>query len=660
MDALMPRIHVLSDLLVNKIAAGEVIERPASVVKELVENSLDSGARRIEIAIEDGGRRLIRVVDDGGGMDAEDLALCVRPHATSKIQSEEDLFSIRTMGFRGEALPSIGAVSQLRVTSRQTDSDEAYSVQVTGERIEPATAAAGPPGTTVEVRELFFNVPARQKFLRTAQTEMGHITEQLARIALVAPQVEFRLTHNNRLVHHLRPAEGMRPRIADFYGKELADALLDISRSERGLAISGYVSSPVDSRSSAKWQYIFLNGRFIRDRFIGHALREAYRGLMEANRHPVIFLGLHIDPAAVDVNVHPTKIEVRWRDSNMLYSQVLSAMRDRFLNADLTPTLQTAGRTLVPIPEILGAEPGDSRAVRFDAGGRLGAAVAPADASAGDDDAAEIRRRQIRASIAEYFKRAQQMTVAPAAASPGGFRGGPQTTPQPGASPDDAAAPSFHQPASALAADRALDGMTLPRMEPAADLTSDHAIQLHRTYLVAETADGMVIIDQHALHERILFEQLAERIARGPLESQRMLIPETLDVSADHVAVIETYADTLGRLGFELTPYGAGTIAVHAAPTLLREDRLLEFLRDLLDRLAMRSAPASTELLINDLLSMMACKAAVKAGDTLTDGEIRALLAQRHRVERSSNCPHGRPTSLRLTLRDLERQFKRT
>ena len=271
----MPKINILPDLLVNKIAAGEVIERPASVVKELVENSLDARAKRIEIAIEQGGRRLIRIVDDGDGMDADDLAKSILPHATSKITREDDLFAIRTMGFRGEALPSIGAVSQLRVISRRADSDSAHEIFMAGHRIEPVKAVGGPTGTTVEVRELFFNVPARQKFLRTAQTEIGHITEQLARVALVHTRVEFRLTHNDRLIHHLRPADNMLSRIADLFGAEAAEALLDFSRHERGLKIQGYAGRPADSRASGKWQYIFLNGRHIHDRFISHAAREA-------------------------------------------------------------------------------------------------------------------------------------------------------------------------------------------------------------------------------------------------------------------------------------------------------------------------------------------------------------------------------------------------
>jgi len=616
----MPSIQVLSPLLVNKIAAGEVIERPASVVKELIENSLDAGATRIEVAIDQGGRKLIRVVDDGFGMDPEDLQRCIQPHATSKIRQEEDLFGIATMGFRGEALPSIGAVSQVRIVSRRADADEAYEICLAGSNVEPISAAAGPPGTTIEVRELFFNVPARQKFLRTPQTEMGHITEQVARIALVHPEVEFRLTHNGRLVHHLRPADGMQPRIADFYGKDMANVLLEISREERGVKIHGYIAPPSESRSSNKWQYFFLNGRYIRDRFIGHAIREAYRGLiMEGNRHPVAFLSIEIDPSAVDVNVHPTKIEVRWRDANALYSQMLSVLRDRFLTSDLTHTWRT--------------QPNEEHASEEAAGTE-------------DDDA---RRQQIRQSIADYFKKARPIT----GDSPPAFTPGPPST---GGSPN-MPTQSVGMPHGEMGSTGGLPTSTGPSTHP--PILGD-LIQIHRSYIAAETTEGMIIVDQHALHERILFERLSEEITRGPLESQRLLIPDTLDVSGDQISIVETHADVLKQLGFELTPYGPSTIAIHACPSLLKQDRVIAYVRDLLDRLSSQDAPATPEMLTNDLLSMMACKAAVKAGDPLTPEEMRELMAQRDRVERSTNCPHGRPTSLRLSLTDLEKQFKRT
>lgn len=659
----MPSIKVLPDLLVNKIAAGEVIERPASVVKELVENSLDSGARRIEITIEEGGRKLTRVVDDGSGMDADDLARCVLPHATSKIRSEDDLFAIRTMGFRGEALPSIGSVSHLRIVSRRADAHEAHEVRMAGGRTEPVVIAGGPPGTTVEVRELFFNVPARQKFLRTAQTEMGHITEQVARIALVHIGVEFRLSHNGRLVHHLRPADTIRSRVTDLYGAELADSLLEFARDERGLRIRGYAGRPADSRSSGKWQYVFLNGRHIHDRFVSAAAREAYRGLMEANRYPVFFISLEVDPAAVDVNVHPTKSEVRWQDSNIVYSQVLSVLRDRFLNANLTPQYRTqAGGGQVPSS----AEPtGALHALSPD----------PAESLTREELDAD-RRREVRQSVAEFYKRSlpaghlPPSSGAPAAVPGESGHGWLGRAPMfRGESPASPVGHSAFTTAGGGESGCGLAGSDSAAEPPpwgAPDGSSGLAgrgprvIQVHNAYLVAESDDGLTIIDQHALHERILYEQISGQISRGPLESQRLLLPETLAVGPGHIALIESHGEVFGQLGFELSPYGPGTIAVHAAPSLLKPDRLMDFLRDALDALLARDAPASGEMLMNDLIAMCACKAAVKAGDPLSPAEIASLMAQRHLVDRSTNCPHGRPTSLNLTLSDLEKQFKRT
>ncbi len=655
-------IHVLPDLLVNRIAAGEVIERPASVAKELIENSIDAEATRIEVAVEDGGRRLIRITDNGVGMSEEDVALSVVPHATSKIEREEDLFAIGTMGFRGEALASIAAVSDLRLVSRRPDSDAAYEIRATGDRVEGPRAAGAPVGTTIEVRNLFYNVPARQKFLRTAQTEFGHIVEQVARIALAHPRVEFRVTHDGREVHRLPPSDSLRRRIADFYGGELGESLIPIERAERGVELSGLVSAPAQSRSTARWEYAFLNGRFIRDRFIQHAVREAYRGLIDPQRHPVTFLLFRIEPADVDVNVHPTKIEVRWRDSNLIHSLTLAALRDTFLQHNLTPSLATDGRR---------------------------------------DDDAERRRQQIRQAMADFFKSHQPPANQPSLPFAGAQGRGPGSGFRASGSPSDGTAtcpargpsPRVCDPAFGAGA-RKTGGVpdapaVVPRVhaaefvggpaataEPAgrtpespgaalepdlrAAFRSDRVLQVHASYLVAETPDGMVIIDQHALHERILYEHLREQISRGSLESQRLLLPETVEVSSDQMAVLELHADLLRRLGLELTAFGPGTVGVHACPSMLRDPNVAGFVRDLVDRLASLPAGTEPEVILEDMLQMTACKAAIKAGDPLSPEEIAALLSEADRVEKSSNCPHGRPTTLRLSLGDLERQFKRT
>ncbi len=648
----MGRIRILSDLLVNKIAAGEVIERPASVVKELLENSIDAGATRADLALEDGGKRLIRVADDGCGMTEEDLALAVRPHATSKIETEDDLFGIRTMGFRGEALASIASVSQLRIVSRVPDEPGGSEIVAAGDRIEGPKPAPASPGTTLEVRDLFFNVPARRKFLRTTNTEMGHLTEQIIRIALANLHVHITCDHNGRRRFDL-PAcagpelgPGLRRRIGELFSPELAEDLIEIRRDERGLGIYGWVAPPSQTRGTASWQYTWLNGRFIRDRFVQHAVREAYRGLLPEGRFPVVFLFLQTDPADVDVNVHPTKIEVRFRDSNLVHSQVLSSLRETFLGLDLSPGLdERAFERRGPADSATtpgAASPGPSSAASGQAFPR--GPGAQAGGSGHRERAAEIpseREQQMRQELAEYLKNL------------------PPFQPKHVEPSEDASASPTDEPTSVGR-----------RFEPLPETPSEgaesappqrpRAMQFHNTYLVAETQEGLIIVDQHALHERVIYQQLVERIAQGNLESQRLLLPETVSVTADEQACLDAFGELFQRLGLELVPFGPTTVAVQAVPSVLRDDQAVDWVRQLLARLADKPDQSTSDEFIHELLDMMACKAAVKAGDALTPEEVASLLAKRSTVEKSSACPHGRPTTLRLTLRDLEKQFKRT
>ncbi|MCZ6651603.1 MAG: DNA mismatch repair endonuclease MutL [Planctomycetota bacterium] len=624
----MATIQPLPDLLVNKIAAGEVIERPASVVKELLENALDAGATRISLTIEDGGKKLIRVTDNGSGIAADQLDLAVMPHATSKISSEEDLFRIHTMGFRGEALASIGSVAHLNIKSRASQAEEGAEIHVAGEEIQSRTAVGCPVGTTVEIRDLFFNVPARRKFLRGANTESGHVQEQFARVALPNPQVEFELFNGSRRVKHLPRCEDMRERISAFHGTEIAQDLIRIERDERGLRIVGYAAKPAQNRASGKWQYVFLNGRYIRDRYVQHAVKEAYRGLMEHDRFPVVFLSLGIDPEQVDINVHPTKIEVRWQDSNMIHSQVLSALRETFLQHDLTPAL-SARRAVAPLTSEQRLEERQRIADFFKQATPASAGDAPSRIGS------EMPRQTASVSMADLAMRFQDGSDAERAAAgeeASGFR--LQAT---GASPE-ARSPE--------------PGACRPSPAP--------VLQLHKTYLVTETDEGMLIIDQHALHERIIYDQLQRRIASGTLEAQRLLIPETIEMTSEHVSVLQDHHALLQKLGIDFTLYGETTVAVQSFPSVLHNSAITPFVKDLADRLAEKGNKPHTEVLIHEVLDMMACKAAVKAGDPLTDEEMRGLIQQRDVVDKSSNCPHGRPTTLRFSLADLERQFKRT
>lgn len=624
----MSRIHLLPAILVKKIAAGEVIERPASVVKELMENAIDAGATSVTVVTKEGGRSLICVADDGCGIAAAELPLAITPHATSKISDEDDLYRIGSMGFRGEALASIGAVSRLRILSRTHDSDEGGEIVVQAEHVQTNRAAGCSAGCSVEVRDLFFNLPARRKFLRQASTETGHVTTQFSRLALAHPEIAFELSSNGRTTHKLPANASKLERIGRLYGRELADTLIEFRRDESPVAIEGYAAPPAGSRSNTNWQFTFVNGRYIRDKYVQHAIREAYRGLIDPHRAPVVFLFLTVDPATVDVNVHPTKIEVRWQDSNMIHSQVLSTLREALQSADLTPVLDTRQRPDRQPP----SQP---------------------------DPASQDR---IRRQFVDEMLRGNPAQPSPPL-EPHRSTGTP--SPQQIDGP-----PSALRPAQAEEVWRAMyrdpapsehpptHQQTSESFAPAAG-TSPSAIQLHNTYLVCETDDGMIIIDQHALHERVIYNQLTERIAGGKLESQRLLLPETLQVTPAQAALLESHADLLDQLGIEVTPFGQDTVAVQSFPALLKDADVVGFLRDLLDKLADHASQPHTELIIHELLDMMACKAAVKAGDPLTPKEIEALIKQKDLLEKSSNCPHGRPTTLRLTVRDLDRQFKR-
>ncbi len=655
-----PRIRVLPEALVNKIAAGEVVERPASVVKELVENALDAGATRIATTIEDGGKQLIRVTDDGCGMTAEDLRLAVAAHATSKLNDEDDLYRISTMGFRGEALASISSVSKLRIVSRTHESLEGHEVHAVAEQIETSRTAGCPPGTTVEVRDLFFNVPARRKFLRASSAESGHVSEQITRLALARHEVAFELTSNKRSAMNLPIAERPLDRIGKLFGPELASALLHVERNERGLRLEAFASPPAQSRATAQWQYAFVNGRYVRDRFVQHAIKESYRGLMEPNRHGVVFVFLTLDPTQIDVNVHPTKIEVRWADSGLVHSQVLSALREAFQRADLSPTFRAGAARPV-------ADEAEQERIRQEmaawfksvapVGGNGPLGGPPSAVSPGRADGADFPAAGWRAPVGNLGLDAwRELYATPPKPQPLGSAHGESAV-----SMESAGARRPGDPSPEFAPDldvaRAVAEVeTLGTMPP----LRSRAVQMHNLYLVAETAEGIIIVDQHALHERVIYEQLRRRMTNGTLESQRLLLPETVRVNAREVEVLESNRELLERLGIDVTAFGADAVAVHSFPSLLRDTDVPGFMRNFLDRLSDRSGETGAEVVLDAALAMMACKAAVKAGDPLAPEEIEALIGQRHLLDTPSACPHGRPTTLRLTKNDLNRQFHRT
>jgi DNA mismatch repair protein MutL len=599
-------IQQLSPALVNRIAAGEVIERPASVVKELVENSIDAGATNISVEVEDGGRSLIRIIDDGFGIPVNELPLAFASHATSKLQSDADLFRINTMGFRGEALASIGAVSQSRLLSRTSDEPVAYEIFNRGGQIDQPQAAAGNVGTTIDVRNLFFNTPARRKFLKGAATEFGHISEALVRLAIPHPEISFQLTHNGRRALDL-PTDSPNRRWLAAWPEDFADSGLSLDVRDAEITLLGLIGQPELARPAAKYQYVFLNGRPIRDKFIQHALREAYRGLTEPGRQPAAILLISMPSQDVDVNVHPTKSEVRFRDSSRIHGLVMSAVREKLLGSDLVPAA---------VPRFSSAPP-----------------------------VQDTERRELRERLADFFKSSlpDSAPIPAAPATPSGIL---------------QSAVGNWTSASSVESQSAISPPTAASTAPLSRAAA--AIQLHNSYLVAESDDGLIIIDQHALHERIMYEDLLTRISRGPLESQRLLIPITLPASGRQQEMLEQIQPLLKRIGIEAASIGPDVVAVHAFPSFLQRLDPAEFLAELLERGEQETIDLKQEELLHEVLDMMACKAAVKAGDPLSPAEIDSLLARRHLIDRSSNCPHGRPTTLRMTLRDLEKQFKRT
>jgi DNA mismatch repair protein MutL len=596
-------IRRLSEETVNRIAAGEVIERPAAVVKELVENAIDAGATSILVEAEDGGRELMRVVDDGGGIAASDLPLAFASHATSKLMDDEDLFRISTMGFRGEALASIGSVSHARILSRTVDSDAAYEIFNRGGSISDPQAAAGNTGTVVEVRNLFFNTPARRKFIKGTATEFGHISETLLRLALPFPQIAFKLLHNGRTALDL-PRTMAEDRLLAAWPEDFRELRLPVDFRDAEIRLRGMIGLPELARPTARYQYLYLNGRHIRDRLVQHALREAFRGLTEPGRHPAAVLMLEIPPQDVDVNVHPTKIEVRFRDGGRIHGLVTAAVREKLLGSDLTPTA---------IP------------MRADEGPRL----------------------EMREKLAEFFRRMPEEIAASSSVEIERPTSNVQR-------------PTLNEETSAVlpVQSSTLDVGRSTFVPP--PLPNAPAIQLHNSYLIAQSDDGLIIIDQHALHERIMYEELLARITRGPLESQRLLLPLVFPASSRQIALLDQIRPLLDRIGIEASAFGPDSIGVQAFPSFLEKLDPATFVRELLERGEQELLDMNGEEVLHEILDMMACKAAVKAGDPLTQPEIEALLARRELVERSSNCPHGRPTTLRLSLRDLEKQFKRT
>lgn len=639
------RIHVLDTRLANQIAAGEVVERPASVVKELVENAIDAGSSRIEVELEAGGVRLIRVRDDGSGIAEDDLPLALARHATSKIASLEELEGVASLGFRGEALASISSVARLELVAN-TDEDPRNGWRVVAEgrdmeaRLSPAPH---PRGTSVTVRDLFFNTPARRKFLRTEKTEYGHIEEAFRRQALSRFDIAWVLRHNQKTVHQLpvadTPARRER-RITALLGKNFLEHALHLDLAAGGLRLWGWVGLPTHSRAQADHQYFFVNGRVVRDRLVAHAIRQAYRDVLFGGRHPVFVLYLEVDPAVVDVNVHPTKHEVRFRDGRLVHDFLFSSLH------------RALGEARPGQPEP-GAE-GESG----EGGQGLAQAGAHAPADVGAVRESEPRWQQRPMSLHAPVESPQPVTADRVRAFMDGYRALHPAheehllTPQ--HEVDDA-------PATTAAAQSSRD---LPGRDGHAEASGIPPLgfaiaQLHGIYILSQTARGLIIVDMHAAHERIVYEHMKEQVHGGALETQPLLVPVSIAASHTEVATAETEREAFARLGVGLDVAGPETLLVRQLPVQLAGADVEPLIRDMLGDLERYGRSDRLEAHINEMLATMACHGSVRANRHLTVAEMNALLRDMERTERSGQCNHGRPTWTEMSLKQLDRLFLR-
>jgi DNA mismatch repair protein MutL len=598
-------IRILPSQLIDQIAAGEVVERPASVVKELVENSLDAGARTIAVDVEGGGASLIRVTDDGCGIRRDELALALSRHATSKIGSLEDLEALVALGFRGEALPSIGSVARLTLTSRIAGDEHAWQVVCNGGELGAPRPAARTLGTTVEVRDLFFNTPARRKFQRSEKTELGHVDAVLRNLALARSDVEFRLTSNGRTVFTLTAAkgrEGQERRVAAICGDGFMQHARYFSRAIEGVSIRGWLAAPAFSRSQADMQFTFVNDRFVRDKLLRHAVRLGYQDVLFQARQPAYVVHIELDPRRVDVNAHPAKLEIRFRDSKLVHDFVF-----RTVEAALASTLEGVANVTAAAP-VHGAEL---------------ARGAPRDAAA-------LRQTHLALIIDEVRDRAVD----------GGVRA--------------AAVPLFDR----LHGKAARLPETSDAHEPVPPLGLALA-QLAGIYVLAQNSSGLIIVDMHAAHERITYEKLKTALATQGVQARRLLVPISFHVSAGEADLIEQFADDLAAVGLEIVRRGPQLVAVTAVPLLLDGEDVEPLVRDVLSDLAAGQGVERVAAIRNELLATMACHAAVRANRRLSLEEMNALLREMERTERSEACNHGRPTWTSVTLEDLDRLFLR-
>ena len=599
------KIRLLPTVLVNRIAAGEVVERPASAVKELVENALDAGARRIEVALREGGQSLIVVTDDGHGMDRDSLALAVDRHCTSKLP-DDDLTAIATLGFRGEALPSIGAVARLTLTSRVPGAAEAWSLAVEGGAKGAPVPAAHPPGTRVEVRDLFYATPARLKFMKSARTERDQALDTVKRLAMAHPTVSFQLSDDDRVLLRLNaaplsdPFEERLARLAAVLGRDFADNALLIEAERSALRLSGFAGLPTLNRPTAREQYLFVNGRPVRDKLLHGAVRGAYHDFLAGDRHPMVALFVDLPGEEVDVNVHPAKAEVRFRDPGLVRGMIVSALKQALTAAGHRASTTVAGATIEAL------RPG----------------LTPYTGQGGYRPAQPYLPPGMAERIAPYY--------------------GPAAAPR-----LDLDAPAAAPPSADL--EPALEQFPLGAARA----------QLHGTYVIAQTADGIVIVDQHAAHERLVYERMKQALAAEGVKRQMLLLPEVVELDPSLAEALAQRRDDLATLGLVLEAFGPGAVIVREVPALLGDMDIAGLVKDLAEEIAELGAGFSLAEKLETVCGTMACHGSVRAGRRLNAAEMNALLRQMEATPHSGQCNHGRPTYVELKLADIERLFGR-
>jgi DNA mismatch repair protein MutL len=598
----MSIIKILPDNLVNQIAAGEVVERPASVVKELIENSLDAGATSVEVEVKDGGKSFIKIFDDGKGMSKEDLELAVQRHATSKITDEKDLWKIKTMGFRGEALASISSVSKMTIKSAKEGDVSGYQLEIDGGDIKSISEAAMNRGTQIEIHDLFFNTPARKKYLKRDSTELSHITSVLNKVALANPGIALKLVHNNKVVFDFPKSSDLISRIADSFGSTTAEAMIPVFYGSSVFQIDGYIGKPLLSRSTAQHQYFFVNGRPIQNFLFAARIKDAYKTMLMEHKKPIFVINITIDPSLIDVNVHPRKIEVKFEDQQAMVKAVYGCVKVALEKANLIPKGFSESRNYTadrfPVAEPRSA---NSNSQGFNMGGNFSG-------SFGSGNSEQLDRVVRQTLVQDSFN----------------------------------------------LEDRTPAGIEEDRGGKIKSIT-----QISNSYIVAENDEGLILIDQHAAHEKVRYEELMDQYENQEKSVQALLTPMNIEFSAEEIPLVEDSKEILKSLGFEIEPFGGNTYVIYAVPSCLVSEDIDDVIKGVLDDVKQGRMASNVQGKVEEVLTYMSCRTAIKFGQSLSLVEMQSLVEQLDTLKRPFTCPHGRPTMISLTLGELEKMFGR-